>query len=200
MERRLKWGLLIGVPGAIFLAMVMLFVSFLGKITRNEPTITPHADAVVVLTGGSERIGDALSLMEAGAGKRLFVSGVHQSVSGERLRRLWPGHDALFTCCIDLDYRARNTRENIAETRDWVRKQGFRSVLLVTASYHMPRAALEFSNVLPEVALFQYPVIPDASRLKIWWRDPVLARILVTEFAKWLLATARLTVTGLFSR
>jgi uncharacterized SAM-binding protein YcdF (DUF218 family) len=180
----------IGLSGVA--VMVVGIVLFALSLDRREPLLAISADGVVVLTGGADRIHDALELMKSGKGRRLMISGVNAQSTMEMLRRRWPGHDGLFACCIDLDYQARNTYENAIESRRWVREKGFRSLILVTASYHLPRARLEFRHAMPEIELYSYPVVPEASRLSRWWQDPVLLRIIILEFFKYCAANVRI--------
>jgi uncharacterized SAM-binding protein YcdF (DUF218 family) len=58
-----------------------------------------------------------------------------------------------------LDYKAHNTKQNAMETRDWVKRENIHSLRLVTSSYHMPRAWLEFHHQLPDVEIVPYPVV-----------------------------------------
>ncbi|MBN8533728.1 MAG: YdcF family protein [Rhizobiales bacterium] len=165
----------------VWLAGLFAFVETLGKL---RAPFSPQADGIIVLTGGAERIGDGIRLLEEKRARRLFISGVNIQVSAEQLRRTWPGHEAAFECCIDLDFRARNTIENAFESAEWVKKHGFRSVILVTARYHMPRAKLEFAAAMPGIAIEPYPVLTGASRIEDWWREPTLIRLYASEFTK----------------
>ncbi len=75
------------------------------------------------------------------------------------------GNEArLFRCCVDLDKRALNTEANAFETTAWVRQQGFRSLIVVTSNYHMPRTLIELRQAMPDVELLPYPVKVAASR------------------------------------
>lgn len=170
---------------------ILLFARSLER--REQVEISP-ADGIVVLTGGAERIDDALVLLERGLGRRLFISGVNTHSTPELLKRRWPGREALFSCCVDLDYQARNTYENATESRRWAEGHGFKSLILVTASYHLPRAKLEFDHAMPGVAIQAYPVVPEASRINRWWQEPVLARIIALEFLKYWAAAIRTTL------
>ncbi|MFY8113198.1 MAG: YdcF family protein [Rhabdaerophilum sp.] len=173
-------------------ALVLGTILFAAGLERREPVALQPAEGVVVLTGGADRILDGLVLMERRLGQRLFISGVNAQIRAETLKRQWPGRDGLFACCIDLDFRARNTYGNAIETRDWVQRHGFASLILVTASYHVPRAQLEFSAAMPHVALQIYPVVPEASRINRWWQEPALTRILMLEFVKYSAARLRI--------
>ena len=84
------------------------------------------------------------------------------------MRRV-PDHQRWFGCCIDLDYSAVNTIGNAVETRRWALGHGFRSLVVVTSSYHMPRAMLELSHQLPGVTLIAYPVVTPQRRAEGWW-------------------------------
>ena len=53
------------------------FVGFLSQLRGVEIKPARNADGIVVLTGGSSRVSDAMELLAAGYGKRLLISGVH---------------------------------------------------------------------------------------------------------------------------
>jgi hypothetical protein len=163
-------------------------------LARREPVELKPADGIVVLTGGADRIQDALGLMDRRLGHRLFISGVNTQTRTETLRRQWPGREAMFSCCVDLDFRARNTFGNAIETREWAQRHGFGSLILVTASYHVPRAQAEFAAAMPSLALQVYPVVPEASRINRWWQEPTLTRILMLEFVKYSAARLRIAM------
>jgi len=108
-----------------------------------------------------------------------------------------PDNQSLLKCCVDLDRSAVNTRSNAVETRRWVREQGFQSLIVVTSNYHMPRALVELSNALPDVKLVPFPVIGDKWREEPWWTSGAAARLLLTEYVKYLAAGVRVRFDGL---
>lgn len=179
------------VSAAVLLAVIIGFFVFVSSIERKERDDHPRADGIVVLTGGADRIEDGLRLLERGLGRRMVISGVNVQTTMETLKKRWPGRAALFDCCIDLDYQARNTFGNAVESARWMRDNGFRSLVLVTAGYHMPRALVEFESAMPEVAIHPYPVVPEASHIRRWWQDAALVRIMVLEYIKYSAATLR---------
>ena len=87
-----------------------------------------------------------------------------------------------FGCCVDLDHSAVNTRSNAAETRRWVQERGFRSLIVVTSNYHMPRAIVEMSHAMPDVELIPFAVIGDKWRDEPWWTSGATLRLLLSEF------------------
>lgn len=176
------------VLGLVALVSFWLFVQ---GLERDEPDDLAEGQAIVVLTGGADRLADGLKLLEAGKGERLLVSGVHPGTSLMDFKRLMPDRARLLACCTDLDHAAVNTRDNAREAARWAKSHGYSRLIIVTASYHVPRARLEFRQRLPQAVLAFYPVVPDVMGLRAWWREPHLLRILVFEYAKYRLAQLR---------
>jgi uncharacterized SAM-binding protein YcdF (DUF218 family) len=150
------------------------------------------ADGIVVLTGGASRIFDAMQLLAAGRGKRLLISGANDpaTTSGE-ISRLDPRYGRIINCCVDFD-RSQNTLGNAIETRHWAQRRGFRSLIVVTSSYHMPRAIAEITNQLPDMALLPFPVIADKARAEPWWARGTTVKLMFSEYLKYLAAQLRI--------
>ncbi|MHA6721785.1 YdcF family protein [Sphingomonas sp. RS2018] len=120
-------------------------------------------DAIVVLTGGAGRIPHGLALLRKGAAKRMLISGADPSVRPNELAAEYKVPRRLFACCIDLGTEAVDTRSNADETTRWIRERGYRSVRLVTAEWHMPRARMELARVLgDDVEVIGDPVQSNA--------------------------------------
>jgi uncharacterized SAM-binding protein YcdF (DUF218 family) len=176
----------------LVLGLQLGFLVFASFATRKiSVDARSRADAIVVLTGGAERIGVAARLLAAGHGRRLLVSGVHRSIGRTDIERLTGLPADLVGCCVDVDYFALDTIGNAQGTSEWVRQHGFGSLIVVTSSYHMPRSLTEFRLALPGVALVPYPVLPAQLREEPWWLSPVATKVLVAEYVKLLPAVAR---------
>jgi len=173
------------------LALCVGFFLFAAAIDRAEPLPPRKAQGMVALTGGAERIADAIDLLAAGRADRLLITGVNQATTGAAIARLTPQFRPLFSCCIDLGYEALDTVGNAAETRQWVRMHGMRSVIIVTSNYHMPRALVEIGKALPGVELVPYPVVSDRQRAGPLWADATMLRIVALEYLKYVAALAR---------
>lgn len=141
--------------GLVWGAGLLVFISGLPLPTAQTP---PEADGVVVYTGGAERVAAGMKLLSDGAGKRLLISGVNPSVKRPELAEMWPGDPALFDCCVDLGLEARTTQGNASELGQWATAHGYRSLILVTSDFHMPRALIETRERLPDVQITPYPV------------------------------------------
>jgi uncharacterized SAM-binding protein YcdF (DUF218 family) len=149
-------------------------------------------DAVVVLTGGPLRLRAGLEALEAGRAHKLFVSGVHPGVELAELLRAAGQPNGKAECCIVLGHSADNTEGNASETRAWMAREGFRSLRLVTASYHLRRSLLEFRHAMPEIAIVPHPVFTESFRRESWWAWPGTLSLVATEYTKYLAAIVRL--------
>ena len=188
---------LYGLLGGLLLALFGGFLEFVGSLPRAADMPRP-ADGIVVLTGGEARLSAGVGLLADGKGTRLLISGVHPETSLTDLRDLVDPEAAdAFDCCVDLDKAATDTTSNASETAAWTRRQGYGSLILVTASYHMPRSLLELERRLPGVRIEAYPVFPAAFRLDDWWRRPGTLKLLIGEYGKYGLALARIRLARL---
>ena len=132
----------------------------------------PSAEAIVVLTGGSGRLSAGLKLLAEKRAKKLFVSGVYKGVDVKRLLTLYQEAPAYSECCVEIGDDAINTEGNAIETAAWVKKQKYKSLIIVTSNYHMPRSLLEFRHAMPTVEFSPHPVFPATFKQERWWAWP----------------------------
>jgi uncharacterized SAM-binding protein YcdF (DUF218 family) len=177
-------GVLLGVSGAGFL----MFRSLIRHVPAED---LPRADAIVALTGGEARIPEAVRLLAQGKGRRLLISGVNPTTTRKELAGLAPNSQHLFRCCIDVGREARDTIGNADETSQWVRERRFKSLIVVTADYHMPRSLAELRRTLPDVELIPYPVQPRNVHVNAWWSHRGTLQLLLFEYVKFMPAFAR---------
>ena len=191
--RRTRRGILLvsGAIAVVFLAFLSGFAAFLVSLDRAERDPAATTDGIVALTGGAHRIGDAIDLLAKGFAGRLLITGVNERTSRDEIARLNPRQRRLVECCVDLDYRARDTIGNAAETRRWANDNGFRSLIVVTSNYHMPRTLAELDHVLPAARKVPYAVVTNAVDTRTWWYNPATARLLMAEYAKYVAVLAR---------
>lgn len=183
------------------LGLLVGFAIFADAVKQAAPSSSlGKADAIVVLTGGEDRIETGIRLLSQGKGRRLLISGVNPSTRAAEIGRLAGQDSRLLKCCIDVGYVAVDTSGNAAEARAWAENWGYSKLILVTSNYHMPRSLTEFARVLPNAQLVSYPVGTRHYHLESWWHHPPTARLLATEYVKFLTSAARLAVTRLFMR
>ncbi len=173
-------------------AGLLVFISELPRPATKRPA---PADGVVVFTGGDDRVTSAMALLNDGVGKRLLISGVNPNVTRQELAALWTGDPTLFDCCVDLGLEAQTTQGNASELDAWTRRNGYKSLILVTSDFHMPRALVEVRDRLPEVTVTPFAVSsgllgPEGRpRTKADWKR------IGGEYSKYLAARAKTIVT-----
>jgi len=190
------YAVVVIVTAVVFVVAAIGFIGFLSQLRGVEAKPERKADGIVVLTGGSSRVSDAMELLAAGYGKRLLISGVHPTSGANDISRSVPDSQALLNCCVDLDYSAVNTRSNAAETRRWAHERGFTSLIVVTSNYHMPRAIVELSHAMPDMSLVPFAVVGDKWREEPWWTSSTTLRLLLSEYVKYVAAVVRVHLEG----
>lgn len=181
-----------GIAAAVLL--VAGYFWFVNQIPDREVALDGNADGIVVLTGAAARIPDAIGLLAAERGQRLLITGVYRNTRAKEIARLTPVYNRFFACCIDLDRSALNTYGNAIQARRWAHEHHFKSLIVVTSNWHMPRAMVEIEHQLPDIRLIPYPVISERLKADPWWSNLASARFLFAEYVKYLMAQARFHV------
>jgi uncharacterized SAM-binding protein YcdF (DUF218 family) len=184
-------AVIVAVLAITFAAAAAGFAGFISQLRGIEAKPSRTADGIVVLTGGSSRVSDAMELLADGYGQRLLISGVHPTSAVSDISRSLTDNQSLLNCCVDLDYSAVNTRSNAAETRRWAHERGFKSLIVVTSNYHMPRAIVELSHAMPDITLIPFAVVGDKWRDEPWWTNGATMRLLLSEYVKYVAAEVR---------
>lgn len=185
LRRGHRRRLLLALAGLPPLAALLGFLWFLDAAAAPPAAPDWPTEGIVVLTGGAERVRTGLALLVAGRAERLLVSGAHPDATLAELAQAAGQPVAPLLGRVALGRAARSTRGNAAETAAWARAEGLRSIRVVTAGYHMPRATLELRRALPpEVALVPHPVMPPALRDAAAPSRPRTWSLLLGEYAK----------------
>jgi uncharacterized SAM-binding protein YcdF (DUF218 family) len=190
--RRLGWSTFVLCASAALL-IGLGFVWFIWHVPAEEVSLERDADGIVALTGGASRITDAIELLASGRGKRLLISGANRATNSNEISRLNPEFEPWVRCCVDFD-RSLNTLGNAVETKRWAERRGFRSLIIVTSNYHMPRALAEVAHQLPDVVLVPFPVVTDRQRTERWWGHWVTTRRMFIEYVKYVFAKVRMAL------
>lgn len=191
-SRARRWARRLFMAGVLMGAVVAGgFLWFADTVTSQRAPDGVKADAIVVLTGGYLRIEQALGLLRDGAGQRLLISGAHPSTTPNQIRKATQASSDLFACCVDIGYDALDTIGNANEIARWIHDHRYRSVLVVTNNYHMPRSLLELRRADPVTEFIPYPVINADLTRRAWFAEPDTLRTMLAEYLKVVLATLR---------
>ncbi len=172
------------------------FLHFVGQLPLEVADPVGETDAIVVLTGGAERLDAGLALLIAGKAKRLLISGVDQATTLAALQKRSRIDPATFACCVEIGHQAADTVGNADEAARWARSAGYRSLRLVTAGYHMPRSLLHFRAAMRDIEVIANPIFPGHVKSSEWWRYPGTTRLLAVEFNKYLVSLLRVRLGG----
>ena len=189
---RRRW-LRMAILSAVPLALLVGFVAFVRAAIDPAPPAGGETDGIVVLTGGPDRVATGFRLLAEGRSRRLLISGAHPDADLAEIAAA-AGIDATpFAGRVAVGHAAASTRGNAAEAAAWARAEGIRSLRIVTAGYHMPRAMLELRRAMPGLRLVAHPVPSAALRAPGALLRPQLWALLAGEYARYLGAWAGLS-------
>ncbi len=179
---------------AIILFISAIVIWFIGLVcfansiaTTTPKTPTKKLDAIVVLTGGTNRINSGFDLLEKRLGRKLFISGVYRGVDAKELVSRWKKtpYNNIIDSNVELGFEAYNTKQNATETIAWLLQEKYTSLYLVTSNYHMKRSLLEFQKRAPQLKIMPYPVKPNNFDLNKWWSNTKILLPIIKEYNKY---------------
>ncbi|MCL6229152.1 YdcF family protein [Bartonella bilalgolemii] len=188
-------------PTVLFILIIILifcftFVAFTEKVGQLiPPHPLPKVDAIIVLTGGKNRIETGLELLQKKLGSRLLISGVNTTTHPHKLVRIMNINPRLFSCCVDIDHQAVNTQGNAKESAHWINKHRYKTLYIVTHDYHMIRSLLEFKYLMPNVNFIAYPIKQDVA--DSWIKQANQIRLLALEYVKNISVKIRIILSSL---
>ncbi len=131
----------------LILAWMIGFLWF--AFALPQPAGDQQTDAVIVPTGSAGRIPHGLEILDEGLAGQMLVTGVDPEVKPAEFAAQFDVSRRDMNCCVTLGFAAVDTRSNAQETAEWVAAREITSLRLVTADWHMRRAAHELELVLP---------------------------------------------------
>ena len=184
-------------------SMFTLFFIELNNFKKNILSLTKYNNIespnIVILTGGANRIKDGLKIIEdfknsKNINYKILVSGTGIGFTKSSLKKkLGPNFNSqLIQCCIDLDGVSKNTLTNASETFKWTSKNDIKEFILITSNYHMPRAILEFKNVMPNLKIYTYAITPKKHDIENWLSSYQTFSLVFTEYCKFIIASLRI--------
>ena len=185
------------------MSMFILFFIELNNFKENILSFTKYnkkeSPNIVILTGGTNRIKDGLKIIKdfrksKKRNYKILVSGTGIGFTKKSLKnQLGSNFNAkLIQCCIDLDNISKNTITNASETFKWTQKNGIKEFILITSNYHMPRAYLEFKNIMPNLKIHTYSITPKKHDIEDWLNSYQTFGLVFREYCKYIFASLRI--------
>ncbi len=194
---RFKFFLLVSVFAGILLWVggFAVFDAHIKKTQNNEK----KTDAIVVLTGGKNRILESFNLFNNEMADILIISGVSDNVSLKELQRqnktvITNNSDKIF-----IGREAATTYQNAIEVSEIIRRNNVRSVRLVTSYYHIPRSKEEILAHNPDIEVIVHPVYSQNVSSK-WWKNWNSFKLVASEFNKFIFVYVKYFALRIFER
>ena len=165
------------------------FGIFTYKINHFDIDYQTNTDAIIVLTGGRNRISEATKLYNDNKAKYMFISGVAKDITLENIQNT-QNIKIKKTKTVEIGHKADNTVGNANETKEWIENNNIKSIRLVTSNYHIFRSLIEFRNHLNDTKILLHPVYSEYIEKK-WWTSWQTFSLIFKEYNKFICAYLR---------
>ncbi len=159
---------------------------WVGQYLSPSDALT-KADAIVVVSGSGERVKHGVELYKEEEAPKLIFSGAAKDGPSNALtmkkyaiKQGVPEEDIL------LEEEATDTLENAKFTREIIKDEGFKKIILVTSPYHQRRAYEIFKEVLKndDVEISNSPTTQSRWKADNWWKSEPESTLTQSEIAK----------------
>lgn len=138
------------------------------------------ADVAVALGGSPDRLDHALALLDAGWVKHVIAiqpDSAKRRAIGDRYGSDGPVH---------IEDRPANTWQEAESTKAWMKREGWKRVMVVSDPPHLLRADYAFASVLRDTdATYRLIATPaDWWSAMGWWRQPQSFQYVGSEWVK----------------
>lgn len=179
----------------------IMFLAFQQKLPHRaignylSPTDSLNqADAIVVVSGSSERVDHGIELYKKGLATKLIFSGAAQEGFSNALSMQRKAiQSGIPLAAILLEEKATNTYENALFSSEIIERENFKNIILVTSPYHQRRTFESFQIALKgkSVTIQNSPTEESNWKPNNWWIKEDMRRLTFTEIGK--LAWSRIT-------
>src|SRR3989344_1843468 len=162
--------------GLISIAVILYWLKvphlLIGRYLAPSDNLS-RADAIVVVSGDSDRMRQAIDLYKQGYAPKLILSGAARDgiTSNALAMHIEASQSGIPNEAVILEEKANNTYENALYTKEIVLSQGMQNIILVTSPYHQRRVYETFKNVFKGsgVKLQNSPSVYSDWKPYSWW-------------------------------
>jgi len=179
--------------------VVVLFLLFLGDnlLIASDP-VPAHVDAAIVLQGSivaeKARVAGAVDLLQRGIADRVLLSVPKESYWGQSipgiahtyLQHTYGGDLAARIDFCETEGNVDSTLQEAQKLRSCIGEQHWRSIVIVTSSYHSRRAGMLWRKMTrhdPNIYIW-IDGVTDPEFRQPWWHHRQSAKIWVLEATK----------------
>lgn len=157
IQRLFISGAIVFVLSVAFISSFIVYIPIYAKMQKGRAAgafYQKSPDAIAVFTGDKGRIAYAMELLKKNPSSRLFISGVFaansfQTLIDKQASQIDSDELQKPETPVDLDYKSKNTFENVNETVKFLRENpDLRKVLIISSDYHIMRIELIISHYM----------------------------------------------------
>ncbi|MEK5398932.1 YdcF family protein [Paenibacillus sp. FSL K6-2859] len=147
--------------------------------------IPKQSDAIIILSGGQDRIKKAVELYNFGYAPKIILSNAKElaSSAGDMLQtalNLGIPKEAIYT-----ENAAESTYQNAEFTLPIMKGHNFQSAIVVSSEFHMRRVKLLFDRVYKDSGIeLTYVGSTSGYNAKRWWSDRKSGETTFNEYVK----------------
>lgn len=164
----------------IFILFIWLFGLVIFIFIMNQKEVyNQNVDAIVILTGGSERLNEGFKIFNSSNAKRLIISGVGDGVKKSDFSKYFIKY-SINPDVVILGKTALDTVGNALEANIFMQTNDYKKMLVVTSIYHIPRSKVIFALENPNIEVVYHSVISNNYSSNTWSS----AAIVISEYNK----------------
>ncbi len=154
--------------------VLVLFLIWLPNFLAKSDELK-KADAVIAISGGDTvaRTTQAIDLYQDGWAPKLIFSGDALdplSPSNADVMKKIATQNNVPSQDIYIEENSDNTQQNAINSQNIIESRGYKSIILVTSSYHQRRAYLEFKDKLSkDITIINQPVEEESWQKNNWF-------------------------------
>lgn len=172
---------------AILIVIIVALPLLVGWYLSPQDNLE-KVDAIVVVSGGDndKRIEKGVQLYKEAWAKTLIFSGAAASgdVSNAKAMKRIAAISGVPAKAIIIEENSKTTTENAKFTADIIKRESFKSMILVTSPYHQRRTYELFKKDLPDVKILNQSALDENWRKKGWWESNVGRFLTIGELGK----------------
>jgi uncharacterized SAM-binding protein YcdF (DUF218 family) len=202
MFKLLKWILIIGIIAGLYLYYPNIMMKIGNYLIVSDKL--EKCDAILVLAGDNakgERVIEGAKLFKEGYGNYLILDGTDigwNTSSADIMEKQALSLNVPSSAIIPVRMDESSTIGEAKASRKFLEKKNFKSLILVSSSYHTRRAKWIFSKVFSEtdIKIFAHPSKDSEYNPDKWWKERTSAKHVFYEYTKliWYMAVERFNV------